>query len=44
MKCNVKSCRLANRFHEKDRDLVRDKNQKGSDLLLVKYQRKRMSM
>ena len=36
IKRNVKSCRHANHFLEKDHHLVRDKNQKEFDLSLVK--------
>ena len=39
IKRNVKSCRLANYFLEKDHDLVRDKNQKEFDLSLDKHVR-----
>ena len=42
IKRNVKSCRLANHFLEKDHDLVRDKNQKEFDLSLVKHVRIRI--
>ena len=42
IKRNVKSCRLANHFLEKDHDLVRDKNQKEFDLSLVKHVRIRV--
>ena len=41
-KRNVKSCRIANHFLEKDHDLVRDKNQKEFDLSLVKHVRIRV--
>ena len=37
IKRNVKSCRLANNFLEKDHDMVRDKNKKEFYLSLVKH-------
>ena len=39
IKRNVKLCRLANNFLEKDHDLVRDKNQKEFYLSLVEHVR-----